>query len=113
MKRIYVAGAYSSNNVVSVLHNIRKGIEASYKVLTMGYAPFCPWLDYQYVLFDSGEHLKLEDFYDYSIAWLDVSDAMLVLPGFENSNGTLKEIVYAEMNNIPIFYDIDDICLNV
>jgi len=109
MVKIYVAGPYSDNNVVSVLHNIRKGIEMSYEVFSNGMAPFCPWLDYQYVLMDKESKLTLQDFYDYSIAWLEVSDAMLVLPNYESSKGTLKEIEFAKEKNIPVFYNIKEL----
>ena len=96
---------------MDVLRNIRNGIEVSQQVFMQGYAPFCPWLDYHFVLMDFGDGLTLQDFYDYSIAWLLVSDGMLVLPGWEKSTGTIAEIEYAKLHNIPIFYDIDDICL--
>ena len=111
MKRIYVAGPYSADNVMDVLRNIRNGIDMSYEVFVRGYAPFCPWLDYQYVLMDLDGELTLDDFYQYSIAWLEVSDGMFVLPGYEKSKGTLLEIEHAKLLNIPIFYNIDDICL--
>ena len=71
-------------------------------------APFCPWLDYQYVLMDKDSKLTLQDFYDYSLAWLEVSDAMLVIGDWQSSKGTLKEIEFAQ-NKIPIFYDIKDL----
>jgi len=112
MKRIYVAGPYSADNVMDVLRNIRNGIDMSYEVFVRGYAPFCPWLDYQYVLMDLDGELTLDDFYNYSIAWLAVSDGILVLEGWETSKGTLAEIEYAKLHHIPIFYDIYDICLN-
>ena len=109
MKRIYVAGPYSADNVIDVLRNIRNGIEASQQVFMQGYAPFCPWLDYHFVLMDFGDALTLDDFYQYSMAWLDVSDGLLVLPGYETSKGTLAEIKRAERLNIPVYYDIDDV----
>jgi len=109
MKRIYIAGPYSANNVMDVLRNIRNGIDISRQVFTMGYAPFCPWLDYHFVLMDLTDSLTLDDFYRYSMDWLEVSDALLVLPGYENSNGTLAEIKKAQELKIPIFYDIKDL----
>lgn len=109
MKRIYVAGPYSADNVMDILRNIRNGIAASQQVFMAGYAPFCPWLDYHFVLMDFGDALTLDDFYEYSFAWLLVSDGLLVLEGWENSEGAVSEIAYAKMHNIPIFYDIDDI----
>ena len=91
--RIYVAGAYSSDNILGCLENIRKGLRASTEIFLAGFAPFSPWLDHQFQFqLRDGETLQVKDFYEYSLAWLDVSDAIFVLPGFENSKGTLAEI---------------------
>ena len=107
MKRIYVAGPYSAGNVMDVLHNIRKGIRMSYIIFAEGYAPFSPWLDFHYVLMDNPERLTIKDFYEYSLAWLEVSDAVFVLPDFENSKGTLAEIERARIRGIPVVYSLE------
>jgi len=99
--RIYVAGAYSADNVIDVLSNIRKGNQVAAKLLKAGFAPFSPFIDYQFSFF---EDITVDEYYDYSIAWLLVSDAMLVLPGYENSKGTLREIEIATKSSIPVFY---------
>ena len=109
-KRIYVAGAYSADNVIDVLNNIRNGNKMAAQLMKLGFAPFSPWLDYQFQFF---EVLSIKDYYDYSIAWLLVSDAMLVLPNFENSKGTLNEISIAEQKGIPIFYSLNDLLDNL
>jgi len=110
MKRVYVAGAYSADNVMDIFKNIRKGMRMSTKVFLAGYAPFCPWLDYQYILMlREGEFLSLEHFYEYGLAWLEVSDAVLVLPDSENSVGTQEEIAEAALHNIPVYYKIEDL----
>ena len=106
MKRIYIAGPYSDDNVIDILHNIRAGIELSTEVFKAGFAPFCPWLDFMYVLMDRRRKLTIDDFYEYSTAWLKVSDAVLVLDGYENSKGTLNEIEIAKSAGIPVFYNI-------
>ena len=102
MKRIYVAGAYSANNVMDVLDNIGKGISASVKILKGGEAPFCPWLDHQFHFYDGS--LTIEDYYNYSMAWLEVSDEVRVLPGWENSKGTRAEIARAKELGIPVTF---------
>ena len=107
MKRIYVAGAYSADNVMDVLHNIRKGIEMSYTIFTLGFAPFSPWLDYHFVFEDTHNKLTVEDFYRYSMTWLEVSDGIFVLPGYEKSKGTLVEIERAKELGIPVFYTLE------
>ena len=103
MKRIYVAGKYSASNVIEVLNNIKRGTEVSVEILKRGDCPFCPWLDYQFQFYDNT--LTVEDYYRYSIAWLEVSDEMFVLKGYETSKGTLAEIKRAKELNIPIVYE--------
>lgn len=111
MKRVYVAGAYSADNVITVLDNMRRGMRASTEVFLKGFSPFCPWLDYQFTLMlRDGEKLTVEDYYRYSMAWLEVSDVVLVLPGSEHSKGTKQEIIRANELGIPVVYDIEDLC---
>lgn len=100
--RIYVAGKYSDTNIIGCLNNIHDGIKASVEVLKQGHAPFCPWLDYQFQFFD--KTLTVEDYYRYSMAWLEVSDEVWVLPNSENSKGTQAEIKRAVELNIPVKY---------
>lgn len=87
--RIYVAGAISSDNILGCLTNIREGIKACAKLLKLGHEPFCSHLDYQFHFF---EDLSIDDYYRYSIKWLEVSDLVLVLPNSEDSRGTIVEI---------------------
>jgi len=124
--RIYVAGAYSNPDYLKVFENMRRGIQLSIKALSLGFAPFCPWLDYQYPFFglpdakllkkelngvlekiELGE-IDISLLQAYSIAWLDVCDAVLVNEGWENSKGTKAEIERAEKLNIPVFYSLAD-----
>jgi nucleoside 2-deoxyribosyltransferase len=98
--RIYLAGPYSSGDVITILANIRRGIAAAAYLLKKGFAPFCPWLDHQFAFF---EDLSKDDYYRYSMEWLRVSDAMVLLSGWENSKGTLIERAEAERLHIPIY----------
>lgn len=108
MKRIYVAGPYSADNVIRMLDNIREGIKASKDVLLAGYAPFCPWLDHMYhLMLEDDDRLHVSHYQECSMAWLKASDGVLVLPGWEDSKGTCSEIRMAELSNIPIFYDLE------
>ena len=102
VKRIYIAGSYSADNIIQCLNNIHDGIKKSVEVLKAGDAPFCPWLDYQFQFFD--KTLTIEDYYRYSVAWLEVSDELWVLPNSENSKGTQAEITKAKELGIPIKY---------
>lgn len=107
--RIYVAGPYSANNVLDVLKNIGRGEKVCAELFSLGFAPFCPWHDASYVTDRPDDDFTVQMFYDFSIAWLEVSDAVLVLDGSDNSNGTQAEIKIAKELNIPVFYSIPDL----
>lgn len=111
MKKIYVAGAYSGPDFLTILGNMRRGMQLSYKVLKAGFAPFVPWFDYQFVLI--GE-VTLEEFYKYSMAFLPVCDAVLVVgEGHKNSKGTQNEIRQAAKLGIPVFYSLEELIRNM
>ena len=107
MKRIYVAGPYSSNNVIDVLKNIGRGEKICAELFRRGYAPFCPWHDKSYVIDNPDIDFTIEQFYEYSIAWLEVSDAMLVIGDWTDSIGVNLEIEFANNRNIPVYFDIN------
>ena len=107
--KIYVAGAYSADNVLSVLQNIGRGEKACAELFRLGFAPFCPWHDKSYVIDNPDTDFTVEDFYELSTAWLKVSDAMLVYTGIASSNGVRLEIIEAEKLQIPVCYSIDEL----
>jgi len=109
MKRIYVAGPYSANNVLDVLKNIGRGQSACADLFSLGYAPFCPWHDKSYVIDRYTDDFTVQQFYDYSMAWLEVSDAVLLIGDWGKSNGTQLEVERARELKIPVFIDIADI----
>jgi hypothetical protein len=105
--RVYVAGAYSSDNVIGVLDNMREGMRWSTEVLLRGHAPFCPWIDFHFqLMLRPGEVLTTLDYYRYSLAWLEAAEVVFVIPGWEQSKGTLAEIARAEELGIPVVYRI-------
>ena len=115
MKRVYLAGAYSDDNVLGVLRNIGRGQQFATQLFALGYAPFCPWLDKEFVIRSWRSEFTVQQFHAYSIAWLDVSDCMLVVPNvpslkdWQQSAGTLKEIEYARVHNLPVFFSVSEL----
>lgn len=108
MKRVYVAGPYSADNVLDVLKNIGRGEKVCADLFALGYAPFCPWHDKSYVIDRYADDFTVQQFYDYSMAWLEVSDAVLLIGNWGSSKGTLAEIERAKALDIPIFLNIPD-----
>ena len=113
MKRIYVAGPYSGNNVLDVLKNIGRGEEMCADLFILGFAPYCPWHNKSFVMTHFNNDFDVLNFYECCIAWLKVSDVMLVLSGWESSKGTLEEIKLAEDLKIPIFYSLEQLLKEV
>lgn len=115
MKKIYVAGAYSDDEVLSILRNIGRGEAYAANLFLRGFAPFAPWFDKSFVILCWTKEFTVEQFYQYSLEWLKVSDAVFVVPNFDgmkrwqDSRGTLKEIEVARENDIPVFYDINEL----
>jgi len=107
--KVYVAGAYSDDNVLGVLRNIGRGEELSASLFADGYAPFTPWHDKDFVIKNWLKDFPVKMFYDFSMAWLRCSDCILLVPNeegmvdWQDSKGTLAEIEEAKKLNIPIF----------
>ena len=105
--RVYVAGPYSANDIVTSLNHMRKGMRASVEILLAGHEPFCPWLDFHFqFMLKETEALDVIDYYRYSIAWLEVSDCMVVLEGWQGSTGTCVEMDRAKELHIPIYHGV-------
>jgi len=104
MYKVYVAGAITNKDHTKLFQNIGNGIKASAQLLKNGFAPFCPFLDHQFLFH---ENITIEQFYEYSLKFLECCDAMLVVGSpedYNNSVGTQKEIKYASDLDIPIIY---------
>jgi len=86
-------------------------MKAAVKVLRAGYAPFCPFLDFHFRLMDPGVTRKM--YQEFGLAWIEVSDAVLVLDGWENSSGTKAEIARAKELGVPVYYTLDYLVISM
>lgn len=109
MSIIYVAGPYSAGNVIDVLKNIGRGQQVCAHLFNCGFNPFCPWHDHHFITDNPDCDADVDRFYEYSIEFLKVSDAVFLVQGWEESKGTKKEIEIARSFEIPIFDEIDDL----
>lgn len=98
--RIYIAGPYSSSSYLQVLKNQKAGMRLAASLIKQGHSPFCPFLDYPLSFF---EDLTIAEYYRYSMDWLTVSDAVAILPGWEDSRGTLAELERARQCGIWVY----------
>lgn len=101
MKRIYIAGPLNAG-AVEYLRNVSRMIQVGISVRRVGYAVFVPALDLLMGIVDGA--FSYNDYAENNLAWLEVSDAVLVLPGYEESKGTLAEIKRASELGIPVIF---------
>jgi hypothetical protein len=103
MKRVYIAGKLN-DDACGYIKNMHRMIKWAELVRQAGFAVFVPGLDFlQGVIFGNWEYA---DYFDNSQAWLDASDAVFLVPGWETSAGTAREIKRAQAHGIPVFSDI-------
>lgn len=100
----------SSSDPIKFLDNLRKGMRVSTEVLMAGFAVFSPFIDYSFFFqCREGECIPIDMIQAQSMAWLEVSDAILLVPGWENSKGTLKEIERAHALGIPVIHSLEEL----
>jgi len=104
MKRVYVAGKLN-DDACGYIINVHNMIVWAEKVRKAGFAVFVPGLDFlQGLVFGNWSY---KDYFDNSQPWLDVSDAVFLVPGWESSDGTKREIERAKLQNIPVYTDLE------
>lgn len=104
MKRVYIAGKLN-DEAVGYIKNINRMVVYAEKVRRYGFAVFIPAVDFLVGVI-MGD-LEYKDYFDNSQPWMEVSDAVFVVPGWETSNGTKCEIKRASDLDIPVFFDLE------
>lgn len=107
MKKFYVAGALSNPDVTVYLKNVSKMLDVAEQVRILGCSVYIPAIDLL-----SGikfGYYDYNDYFDNSQPWLDASDAVCLVPGWEESKGTRREIDRADGHGIPVFSNIAQI----
>ncbi|MBC8439293.1 MAG: hypothetical protein H8D87_06380 [Deltaproteobacteria bacterium] len=104
--RVYIAGMYSADNVLDVLRNIGRGQKVAARLFEQGFAPFSPWWDRSFVLDNPEGQYTKQMFYAASLAWLEVSDAVLVISGAGDGGGVDAEIKRAWELGLSVFNSV-------
>lgn len=96
-----------NDTAAKYVQNLHKTIHYAEKIRKAGFAVFVPGIDFLMGL-EIG-NWEYEDYFENSQAWLMASDAMFLVPGWETSNGTKREIECARQNGIPIMFEIEEL----
>lgn len=106
MKLVYVAGPYRSENAWAVEANIRNAEEETFALAQLGYVGVCVHSMYRY--FDGT--LTAEYWLAATLEVMKRCDAVLLLPGWAESAGSVKEKAAAEALGIPVFTSLRTLC---
>ena len=95
------------NHAIEFLENVAAGIALAKELAELGFAPYCPMLDFQYFL--AGAKLTEEKVKAISLEWVRRCDAVVTLPTWIMSKGAQAEVSLAEYYNKPIFGSVKDL----
>lgn len=102
--RIYIACPYTIGDVAQ---NVRRSIEVSDSLRYLGHTPYNPLLTHFWHLLYPHE---VDFWYKYDFEWLEVCDAVFRISG--ESVGADKEVEYAKVRGMPVFYTYNEVPRN-
>lgn len=107
MKLIYIAGSYTADEPYKVKTNIMKAdlLAMDVELLNLEAFPICPHTN-------TAHHEGTRPGTYFIAGTLELSrrcDAILVVPGSENSIGTKGEIRDAHRRGAPVFYNVNEL----
>ena len=103
MKLAYVAGPYRGRTHNDVAQNIAAAREVAAHLWSLGYAVICPHLNSAFMSGVAPE----EVFMNGGLAMLRRCDLVVLVEGWQASQGTAREIEEARSCGLPIFSDIE------
>ncbi|MDR3519333.1 MAG: DUF1937 family protein [Candidatus Pacebacteria bacterium] len=116
MKIIFIAGAYIGDGKSETIeHNIREAEKYAIALANERIGFFCPHKHTEHFSSEGKATAPEEFYYDLDFHFLThIADAVLVVPGWENSNGTKRELAWVNEKGMKIFYpkdptDIEDV----
>lgn len=102
-RKIYVAGPYRASTEELKTENIWHAIRVSVRLWELGWYCFTPHANTAH--FDNFSSLPPEIYLNGDIEFLKCCDAILMLKGFEKSEGAKRELEVALENELEIYYE--------
>lgn len=108
---VYIAGPYQGETREEQEANIAQARAAMVGVYRCGHSPFCPhtmtaWLD------RDAPDIARETFLATDMDWLRRCHALLVLPGWQDSAGSVAEVAEAARLGLPVYSRVEDLPQN-
>lgn len=106
MRIVFIAGPYfSGGDPERIEYNIRYAEQYEIALANRGIGFFCPHKHTEH--FEIKAKAPEQFYYELDMAFLErACDALLAIPGWENSPGARREVAYARERGIPVFYPV-------
>ena len=101
MKIVYIAGPYRAKTKLGIIRNILKARKVAKWCWKAGYTVICPHTNSGLMDGCATDEVFLKGGLDL----LECAKLMVVLKGWEKSQGTIAEIEFAKEKGIPITYE--------
>lgn len=102
---VYLAGPFRAMNAWEVERNVRAAETVALEVWRRGYACLCPHTNTRHFDGAADDAIWLAG----DLAMLARCDVVLMLPGWEASQGATAEHGYAISRGIPVLYDVAEL----
>lgn len=103
MFRVFIAGPYRAPTAWQRECNIHKAKALALKAWKAGFSVFCPHSNTAQFDDECPDQVWLDGI----VEWLKVSEAVLVMEGYEQSPGSVNELVIAMRMKIPVFDSVE------
>src|SRR5216684_2008596 len=101
MKIVYIAGPYTGKTKNIIAANIGVAESFARRIASMKIGFICPHLNSRHM--EDIEEVNYQFWVKMYLRIVPKCDAMFLLPSWETSEGTKKEIFLAEKYSIPVF----------
>lgn len=100
--RVYVSGRYSGKDSFEITHHITAARKVAIELWNMGHWAFCPHLNTAH--FEEDCEAQYDTYIKGDLAFIDNVEAMVMVPGWEDSKGANLERDYALSLEMPVYY---------
>jgi len=105
MQVVYIAGPFRSSNSWQQEQNIRAAEAVALEVWRRGMVALCPHLNTRNFQGAAPDEVWLHG----HLELLSRCDAVLLVPGWESSEGAKREIEFAAKRGIPVFRSLESL----
>lgn len=105
MNTVYIAGSFRAPNAWEIEANIRRAETIALEAWRAGFAVLCPHCNTRFFQGAAPDEVWLKG----DLELLRRCDAVLTVPGWEESEGAKKEMEFARDCQMPVFHKLSDL----